>query len=123
MRFKLFAATLLVFSLHGEQPWGKDVDLIHFSKAEPKMEELSLLKKFASVLINFHQDVVSPIDGPRSHFFPSSSQYTKEAIQKHGFFLGVALGCDRLLRENDDPWVYATCLSPDGRKLKLNLIP
>lgn len=122
MRFSwlLFLST----TLFAENPWGKDADLICASKpAPPPQVEFSIVKKFASSLINFHQDVVSPIDGPRSHFFPSSSQYTKEAIQKYGFFLGVALGCDRLMRENDDPWVYQPALSPDGRKLKLNLIP
>ena len=30
------------------------------------------------------------------------------AINSHGFFLGVVMGCDRLLRENEDPWVYDT---------------
>jgi hypothetical protein len=32
------------------------------------------------------------------------------AIRKHGFFKGYIMGCDRLLRENSDPWVYRTTL-------------
>lgn len=120
MRFSLI---LLIFStVHAENPWGKDADLLEMRAPHPQ-QELTLLKRFASTLISFHQEVISPIDGPRSHFYPSSSQYTKDAIQKYGFLLGIAYGCDRLMRENDDPWVYQTALSPDGRKLKVNLIP
>lgn len=29
-----------------------------------------------------------------------------DAIQKYGVLKGIALGCDRLLRENGDVWVY-----------------
>lgn len=120
-----FSFIILLFStaLFAEDPWGRDADLIPCRQPKLQLEEPSVLKKLGALLISFHQEVISPIDGPRSHFFPSSSQYTKEAILKHGFFLGVALGCDRLMRENDDPWVYQSCTAPDGRTLKLNLIP
>lgn len=30
------------------------------------------------------------------------------AIHRWGFFSGVVIGCDRLLRENSDPWIYDT---------------
>lgn len=120
MRFSLLL--FLCATLSAENPWGKDADLVQ-PVFHPPQQELSFLRRFASTLIEFHQNVISPIDGPRSHFFPSSSQYTKDAIQKYGLFLGVAYGCDRLMRENDDPWVYNTCITEDGRKLKVNLIP
>lgn len=70
--------------------------------------------KAARQAILFHQNVLSKVDGPRSHFRPSSSQYMLDAMQKHGFFTGFFIGCDRLLRENDDPWVYRTI--PFGEK-------
>ncbi len=57
-------------------------------------------------MILFFQHSISPIDGPRSHFFPTSSQYTLDAIRKYGVFKGIALGCDRLMRENGERWVY-----------------
>jgi hypothetical protein len=125
MRFKWIVLFSLCSSLHAENPWGKDVDLIDFriNTSTQETPEPTFLKRLGTILINFHQDVISPIDGPRSNFYPSSSQYTKESIQKHGFFTGVMLGCDRLLRENDDAWVYQTCIAPDGRKLKMNLVP
>ncbi len=75
------------------------------------------LVKFAKVMIKFHQNNISKTDGPRSHYVPSSSQYTLDAIQKYGFFYGFLLGCDRLMRENNDPWIYPT-LNGKYNKLK-----
>ncbi|MFS8564522.1 MAG: hypothetical protein LVR00_09605 [Rhabdochlamydiaceae bacterium] len=40
-----------------------------------------------------------------------------EAMTKYGFFKGYIMGCDRLLRENDDPWVYKTAYI-DGQRWK-----
>ncbi len=62
----------------------------------------------AECLITFHQEVISPADGPRSHYYPTSSHYTMDAIHKYGFFRGWIMGCDRLMRENNDPWIYRT---------------
>jgi len=116
---------LLAFSLQviAEEPWGKDADLTTVCHISNSHCPDNFLQKGAKAVIRFHQDVISPIDGPRSHFYPSSSQYAKEAIQKYGFFKGSLLGCDRLLRENDEEWVYKTYTTPDGRCLKSNPLP
>jgi putative component of membrane protein insertase Oxa1/YidC/SpoIIIJ protein YidD len=55
---------------------------------------------------SLHQMVFSEADGPRSHFRPSSSQYMVAAVQKYGVTQGVLMGLDRLMRENEDPWIY-----------------
>ncbi len=56
--------------------------------------------KFVSVkLIRFYQKFLSRGTCP---FVPSCSEYTLEAILKHGFFIGVFLGIKRILRCN--PW-------------------
>ncbi len=92
-------------ALRYEQPWGKDADLtVPSSLPHPKHPSLAVA--FANQIILFHQNVISPVDGPRSHYRPSSSQYMQQAMQKHGFIQGFIMGCDRLLRENKDPWVY-----------------
>ncbi|MCB1180449.1 MAG: membrane protein insertion efficiency factor YidD [Chlamydiia bacterium] len=86
-------------------PWGSDADLVvpssicenvHYSKP-------SLI---CQGMIRFFQKKISPIDGPRSSYAPSSSQFTLLAIQKYGVLKGIALGCDRLMRENGQLWVY-----------------
>jgi putative membrane protein insertion efficiency factor len=54
--------------------------------------------KFISIkLIKFYQNHISI---KNCRFIPSCSQYTIEAILKHGFFKGVLLGAWRILRCN-----------------------
>lgn len=65
-------------------------------------------------LIRFHQKVLSPADGPRSHFRPSSSHYMRQSIEQWGALRGYILGMDRLQRENSDPWVYDLYLDKEG---------
>mgnify|MGYP000308251358 CR=1 FL=1 len=88
-----------------EEPWGKDSFLLH-AEEPVASSKASLPTKIMKTLITFHQKVLSPVDGPRSHFKPSSSNYMRIAMEKHGFIQGYLMGCDRLLRENGDPWVY-----------------
>ena len=59
-----------------------------------------------NAMIRFFQQHISPIDGVRSSFLPTSSEYTRQSIQKYGVLQGIALGCDRLLRENKGQWIY-----------------
>ena len=80
-----------------EDPWNEP------SKPKPKAK-LSLATK----AIRFHQIFISPAQGPRSGFYPTSSQYTLLAMQHYGFLKGYIMGCSRLTRENSDPWVYNT---------------
>jgi len=51
--------------------------------------------------INLYSGYISPVDGPRSPSFPTSTQYGKQAIERHGFFIGVILIADRLIHESD----------------------
>jgi putative membrane protein insertion efficiency factor len=52
--------------------------------------------KFLSVkLIRFYQKYLSK---GTCRFIPSCSEYTLEAILKHGFFIGSALGIYRIIR-------------------------
>jgi putative component of membrane protein insertase Oxa1/YidC/SpoIIIJ protein YidD len=90
--------------LHGEEPWGKDASLAKITA--PKRVGLSSSPSL--YLIYFHQQVLSEADGPRSHYVPSSSEYARQAIVLWGTGMGFVLGCDRLLRENNDPWLYRT---------------
>ena len=108
MRFNLLITLLLLCSsqLQAEDPWGPDADLLEPRLANSEQKKASSLGKIAQKLIRFHQVVISPADGPRSHFYPSSSQYTLDAIRRYGFLNGVPMGCDRLMRENNEEWVY-----------------
>ncbi|MBS0626174.1 MAG: membrane protein insertion efficiency factor YidD [Verrucomicrobia bacterium] len=120
MRSKVLFCLLFISSLSAkniyEEPWGRDSGL----KPPPPPHEVktsSIATKVADAIIRFHQEVISPVDGPRSSFRPTSSRYMQLAMQRYGFIKGFIMGCDRLLRENDEEWVYRT-VEIDGRKFK-----
>ena len=111
--FFLFSLCATLSSLYAEprgfvEPWGKGSELAKQEPAKPLPPRSDIPSRVAEVLIAFRQEVLSQADGPRSNFRPSSSEYMKLAIRKHGFLKGYLMGCDRLLRENKDPWVYPT---------------
>lgn len=122
VRLLLIVSFLCTFAALQADPWGKDADLAHKKplcvEVEKKTCPTPLLSAIGERMIKFHQDVISPADGPRSHFYPSSSQYTKEAMIKYGFFKGFIMGCDRLMRENNEDWVYPTTTRPGGVVMK-----
>lgn len=53
-------------------------------------------------LIRAYQWFLSPLLGNHCRFYPSCSQYAREAIERHGAPLGVWLAVRRLLRCH--PW-------------------
>ncbi|NGX41884.1 MAG: putative membrane protein insertion efficiency factor [Chlamydiae bacterium] len=116
----LMLCLVSVFGI-GEEPWGKDAALVRNSEKnydEDTKCRTPMLGPVAEVLIRFHQKVISPADGPRSYHKPSSSQYTLDAMRKYGFMGGFLLGCDRLMRENEDPWIYPVVLDEAGDTFK-----
>lgn len=128
IRIFLLPLLLLFASIHAD-PWGKDTDLCKRPGSQTSGQEggkfcsTPFLGPIAEVLIQFHQDVISPADGPRSHFLPSSSQYTLEAMRKYGFYRGFLMGCDRLTRENSEEWVYRLGKNSAGQLMKLDPVP
>ena len=52
--------------------------------------------------IVLYQRLISPFLGPTCRFYPSCSQYAKDAVLKHGAFGGVWLAIRRIARCN--PW-------------------
>lgn len=124
-KYLIFLLPICASALTGYHlPWGKDAKLAQVASSHPEKEEeaYSLGVRVAEKVISFHQNVISPVDGPRSSFRPSSSAYMKQAMQIHGFWRGFLMGCDRLMRENGDPWVYRTVQS-EGHLFKYDPVP
>ena len=70
------------------EPWGKDSDLISHQKTlSTPSKSTNPLSQAAERVILFHQNVISPVDGPRSHFRPTSARYMLLAIRRHGLRL------------------------------------
>ena len=110
MVFRLLLLTpCLLFAKAGYvEPWGKDAYLVKTKREtfEMPQKRKDWASRLAEQVILFHQNVLSPVDGPRSHFRPTSARYMLLAIRRYGFIKGHIMGCDRLIRENRDDWVY-----------------
>ncbi len=58
----------------------------------------------------------SSLQGKRCPFYPSCSIYTKQAIKKYGFFIGLIIGWDRLYyRHNEKVFDYYDFFIEQGR--------
>lgn len=53
-------------------------------------------------LVRIYQRFISPLTPPTCRYSPTCSQYTVEALQKHGLFVGGWLAVKRILSCN--PW-------------------
>lgn len=119
MRFFIIFLCFFPIFAYSEEPWGRDADLaVPVQEYVPELCKTPFLGRFAEFMIYFHQNVISPADGPRSNHKPNSSQYTLDAMRKYGFFCGFLMGCDRLMRENDDPWIYEVVTDENGDSFK-----
>jgi len=57
-----------------------------------------MLKRVLVLIITFYQRVISPAFPSRCRFYPTCSQYSKEAILKYGVVKGGYLAIRRILR-------------------------
>lgn len=60
------------------------------------------MKLLLLALIRVYRYAISPFLGRRCRFFPTCSEYTAEAIEKHGACKGGMLGLKRIARCH--PW-------------------
>ena len=58
------------------------------------------MKKLFIYLIEKYQKYISPNLGNNCKYYPSCSEYTKQAIQKYGTLKGSFLGIKRILKCN-----------------------
>lgn len=56
------------------------------------------MKYIAILFIKLYQMLLSPLLPNACRFTPTCSQYTIEALKKHGFFKGLWLGIKRISR-------------------------
>lgn len=112
MLFKILLSFFFITTLSARpgyfEPWGKDSDLLPQKTSTIPLPRKDLPSRIAESIILFNQNVISPTYGPRSSYRPTSSRYMLLSMRRYGFLKGFIMGCDRLLRENKDPWVYRT---------------
>ena len=92
--------------LYGDfAPWNSDIksgDLLYNTHTEIKKKSsvINGAQGGAFFLVRFFQIVISPQDGPNCRHIPTCSAYGREAVVKHGAFLGSILAGERVLRCN-----------------------
>lgn len=57
-------------------------------------------KRFVIFLIEFYQKHISGLLGKKCRFYPTCSEYTKQAIDKYGIIIGSFKGIKRILKCN-----------------------
>ncbi|MGE4489481.1 MAG: membrane protein insertion efficiency factor YidD [Kiritimatiellales bacterium] len=60
------------------------------------------MKKLLVALVRIYQKTVSRVTPPHCRFYPSCSDYTIEALEKHGIVAGLWLSFRRICRCH--PW-------------------
>jgi len=58
------------------------------------------MKKILICIIEFYQRKISPMFPPSCRFYPTCSQYSKQAIEKYGSIKGLYLSIRRILKCN-----------------------
>lgn len=61
------------------------------------------MKKIGIILINFYKKYISKIfhfKGINCKYYPTCSEYTKQAIEKYGLIKGFFLGLKRIIKCN-----------------------
>jgi len=53
-------------------------------------------------ILRFYQKFISPYDGNRCPMYPTCSQYSMNAINKHGPIIGIIMTADRLIHEANE---------------------
>ena len=61
---------------------------------------ISIPKRLGILLIEFYQKNISPSLGRRCIYYPTCSEYTKQAVDKYGIIKGSILGMYRIIRCN-----------------------
>ncbi len=107
MIFKVLCALLLVFSFQ-----------VSCCENRPPSSKSARIGVYA---IDWYKQNIASLNILQCDFYPTCSQYTKQAMQKYGFLKGWMMGCDRLMRCNHDLWVYPE-VKVDGQLKKYDPI-
>lgn len=71
-----------------------------------------------SLLLTFYSGPLNHLNGVRRGqcpMYPSCSRYCKESLEKHGFFIGWMMTCDRLMRCGRDELKLSSKINIDGK--------
>lgn len=59
-----------------------------------------MFRRILTAPVIFYKKFISPLLPPSCCYYPTCSTYMIDAINRHGAFLGLIMGCARILRCN-----------------------
>lgn len=89
---------------------GGDSDLTGVEKNQPESHPI----------LGFYERFISPVDGDRCPMHPTCSAYAREAVQRHGLFMGWIMACDRLVRCGRDETRISPSIIKDKNRTTLD---
>ena len=86
-------------------PWDKDsIYQAEINNPQPHRYKPNIVTKVSifpiNLLITLFQEVISPVDGATCDFYPTCSSYARQALKKHGIFIGLAMASERVIRDH-----------------------
>lgn len=72
--------------------------------------------RIAEKMVGLFRRHISAVDGDRCPMYPTCSQYSLEAFEKHGAIMGWVMTCDRLLRCGRDEVLLAPVVVTGGEQ-------
>ena len=118
MSFRIFCILFLFVGLHffvpslrpidclaGEGRWedpSQPAYRLEAGKQRAESRPSTAGQRFLGSLIGFYKKYISPVDGSSCPSYPTCSQYSLDAIQKHGVLIGLVMTSDRLMHEYDE---------------------
>lgn len=106
----VIAITLLLFPLvsfgtdgkatHG-QKWREDASLSR-EDTDIVNNNVMLYSNYPLNIFSRIYGAISRVDGNRCSMYPTCSNYSIEAIEKHGLLIGIVMTCDRLIHEANE---------------------
>jgi len=66
-------------------------------------------------LVGLYRENISAVDGDRCPSMPSCSEYSVQAMKKHGFFVGWMMTVDRLIHEGKEETLVSPVVYSEGK--------
>lgn len=109
--FAVLFIVAFVADAHEWPPWSYGEDKTPLSIADAKQNRLFPPAQAVKWALKAFAATVSRVDGDRCAMMPSCSAYAIQAVEKHGFTVGLIMAFDRLMRCGGDEYRYASLMT------------
>ncbi|MBW2596114.1 MAG: membrane protein insertion efficiency factor YidD [Deltaproteobacteria bacterium] len=72
------------------------------TRSDARQENISLPSQAVMGALNFFSEYISKVDGDRCPMHPTCASYSRQAVKKHGVFMGIVMTADRLIHEGSE---------------------